>query len=59
MGCFCKKVRTLLCKVVLLDEQELVQEIQVGCYLSGVVGVLGKPGSPTRSLASPANGPPC
>ena len=29
MGCFCKKVRTLHCKVVLLDEQELVQEIQV------------------------------
>ncbi|XP_034240286.1 band 4.1-like protein 4 [Thrips palmi] len=28
MGCFCKKVRTFHCKVVLLDEQELVQEIQ-------------------------------
>lgn len=29
MYCFCTKIRTHHCKVVLLDEQELIQEIQV------------------------------
>jgi hypothetical protein len=29
MRCFCKRIRTYHVKVVLLDEQELIQEIQV------------------------------
>ncbi|RZF43994.1 hypothetical protein LSTR_LSTR007266 [Laodelphax striatellus] len=32
MRCFCTKIRTHHCKVVLLDEQELIQEIQMLNY---------------------------
>lgn len=31
MECFCTKPRAVTCKIVLLDEQELVHEIQVSC----------------------------
>lgn len=33
MRCFCTKTKTYHCKVVLLDDQELLQEILVSAYI--------------------------
>jgi len=38
MGCFCTSARTHHCKIVFLDDQELVHEVQVRKNINTVIG---------------------